>query len=220
MCEVDQETTPSSPLRAGCHYWAPGPHPPPTPWLNAEVALRGEGSQEEVFGVRMGRHMRCTDRGQHHSIKGKLRHRPSEPVSMVSLAPSPRLGFAPATPGIIPLVLEAAPHPHLPSVCLHTALPSTAVAPGILQCSGALICSTPGDQCRAFTQPQSYGSHTLCGLPQLEERGAAAPWGRDWSPTTQGPPLPLQLQDLGSPHFVAKFHHTACAPQIFPRGRL
>ena len=214
MCEVDQETTPSSPLRAGCHRWAAGPCPPPTPWLDTGVAVMDEGSREEVCGVRTDRHIRCTGRGQHHSIKGKLRHRPVEPVSMVSLAPSPRLGCAPATPEIIPLVLEEAPHPHLPSVRLHTALPLTAVAPGILRCSGALICSTPGDQCLAFTQPQSYGSHTLCGLPQLEERGAAAPWGGDWSPTNTRTP-PSATPGFRLPSFCGQISlHSLCTPNV------
>lgn len=85
--------------------------------------------------------------------------------------------------------------------------------PGILRCSGALICSTPGDQGLTFIQPQSYGSHTLCGLPQPEGRGAGAPRGGDWSPTTTSRHPPCNS-------FRAKCQFLASAPQMLPRGRL
>lgn len=82
-----------------------------------------------------------------------------------------------------------------------------------------MICSTPGDQGLTLIQPQSYGSHTLRGLPQPEGRGAGAPRGGDWSPTsTRLPPPLLQLQASGSPHSMAKCQFMASAPQMLPGG--
>lgn len=80
MCEVDQETTLSSPPRAGCHHWATGLCLSPSPLLDAEVALRGEGGQGEVCRIRMDRHIRrplpAMGRSQHHTVKGKPMRRP------------------------------------------------------------------------------------------------------------------------------------------------
>lgn len=76
-----------------------------------------------------------------------------------------------------------------------------------------MICSTPGNQCLMLTQPSSYGSHTLCGLPQPEGRGAGAPWDGDWSPITTRAPFLLQLQASGSAHPVTKISvHSLCTP--------
>lgn len=37
--------------------------------------MRGEGGRKEVYGVGMGRYpFPYTGKGQHHSMKGKLRH--------------------------------------------------------------------------------------------------------------------------------------------------
>lgn len=50
------------------------------------------------------------------------------------------------------------------------------LCPWIPQCSGTLICSTPGEQC--LSSPNHWptdGSHTLRGLPRLEARGTGAP---------------------------------------------
>lgn len=135
---------------------------------------------------------------------------------MLSLTPSSGLGRAPATPGIIPLVLEQAPRPHLPSVCLHTALPSAAVA-GNSRCAGALICSTPGDQCLTFIQPQSYGSHTLCGLPRQREGGLQLPGVETGVLQLLGPP-PSAAPGFRLPSFRGQISvHGLCAPNASQR---
>lgn len=87
--------------------------------------------------------------------------------------------------------------------------------PGILRCAGALICSTPGDQGLTFIQPQSYGSHTLCGLPQPEGRGAGAPRVETGALEPLAP-TPHPSATPGFPHSVAKCQFMASAPQMLP----
>lgn len=127
----------------------------------------------------MGRHIRCplpcTGWVSTTALRGKPRHRTSvralphtqDLVGQHSCHPwnhpfGPRRSPSPPPPLRLPA--------HGPA---GSALNSC--GPGILRCAGALICSTPGDQGLTFIQPQSYGSHTLCGLPQPEGRGAGAP---------------------------------------------
>lgn len=140
----------------------------------------------EVCRIRMDRHIRCllpaVGRRQHHTVKGKPMHRPQE------LAPSSILGCTPATPGIIPFILEEALCPHLSSLCLHPAplaLPSTAVAQGVLQCFD--LQHTWRSVPRAHPAVIIWVPHTA-GFPSQREGGLELPRAESGAPQPPGPP--------------------------------
>lgn len=223
MCEVDQETTPSSP-RAGCHHQAVGPCPPLTPLLDAEVACGGEGSWEEVYGVRMDTSdtLFPEQTEVNTSVKRNLRHRPLEPGSECAL---------PCTQ------LQAGPHSCHPWNRAFCAISSSSPPPFLSLPAGgsagsALGSCGPGNspvhgrfdlQHTWKSVPHAHPAviiwvpHTLWTSP-ARGRGAGAPQGGDWSLITTRVPLPLQLHASGSPHPATKSQCTASVPQMLPGG--